>query len=40
MILEKFSLDGTVTLITGGGTGLGREMVRSLEAFFVRLVMG
>ena len=29
-MLEKFSLDDKVILITGGGTGLGLAMVRAL----------
>ena len=29
-MLEQLSLEGTTILITGGGTGLGREMVRHL----------
>ena len=29
-MLERLSLDGKVVIITGGGTGLGREMVRAL----------
>ncbi len=29
-MLERFSLDGKVTIVTGGGTGLGRAMVGAL----------
>ncbi len=29
-MLERFSLDGRVAVVTGGGTGLGLEMVRHL----------
>ncbi len=29
-MLEKFSLEGRVAIVTGGGTGLGLEMVRHL----------
>ena len=29
-MLEKLSLDGKTTVITGGGTGLGREMALAL----------
>ena len=40
MIMEKLSLDGTVTLITGGGTGLGREMVRALARAGSDIILG
>ena len=29
-MLDKFSLDEKVTIVTGGGTGLGRAMVGAL----------
>ncbi|MBM3947154.1 MAG: SDR family NAD(P)-dependent oxidoreductase, partial [SAR202 cluster bacterium] len=29
-MLEKLNLDGKTVVITGGGTGLGREMVRHM----------
>ena len=29
-MLERLSLDGRVAIVTGGGTGLGLEMVRHL----------
>ena len=31
-MLELLSLDGVVAIVTGGGTGLGRAMVRALSA--------
>lgn len=40
MILEKLNLDGTVTLITGGGTGLGRAMVRALARAGSDIIIG
>ncbi|MFW6174721.1 MAG: SDR family NAD(P)-dependent oxidoreductase [Chloroflexota bacterium] len=32
MVLEALNLDGRSAVVTGGGTGLGREMVRALSA--------
>lgn len=39
MTLEKLSLDGRVVVITGGGTGLGLEMVRHLAKAGADLVI-
>lgn len=38
-MLEKLSLDGRVAVITGGGTGLGLEMVRYLAAAGANMVI-
>lgn len=38
-MLQRFSLDGQVAVITGGGTGLGLEMVRHLARAGANLVI-
>ena len=38
-MLEQLNLEGTAVLITGGGTGLGREMVRHLARAGADLVI-
>ena len=38
-MLERFNLDGQVVVITGGGTGLGLEMVRHLARAGANLVI-
>ena len=38
-MLESLNLDGRVVVITGGGTGLGLEMVRALARSGTRLVI-
>ena len=38
-MLERFKLDGQVVVITGGGTGLGLEMVRHLARAGANLVI-
>ncbi|MBI2872258.1 MAG: SDR family oxidoreductase [Chloroflexi bacterium] len=38
-MLEKLSLDGKTIVVTGGGTGLGREMVRHLARAGADLVI-
>ena len=38
-MLESLSLDGTSVVITGGGTGLGRAMVRDMARAGADLVI-